>query len=148
MQVGGFPPYPISYRAIVPKAGECDNLLVPICLSATHIAYGSIRMEPVFMILGQSAATAAALAINDNVSVQKVDYQKLRARLRADQQVLEWRSSPARPSGAGYPQPLRGILVDGADAGKEGNWLTRVTICNRDTAGDLVADGVEFLPVK
>src|SRR6266566_8425004 len=61
VQVGGFPPYPISYRAIVPKAAECENLLVPICLSATHIAYGSIRMEPVFMILGQSAATAAVL---------------------------------------------------------------------------------------
>ena len=52
-------PYPISYRAIVPKAAECTNLLVPVCLSATHIAYGSIRMEPVFMVLGQSAATAA-----------------------------------------------------------------------------------------
>jgi hypothetical protein len=120
VQVGGFPPYPISYRAIVPKAGECDNLLVPICLSATHIACGSIRMEPVFMILGQSAATAAALAINENVSVQKVDYQKLRARLLADQQVLEWKSSPGRPAGAGYPRPLRRIVVDDADATKVG----------------------------
>jgi len=96
VQVGGFPPYPISYRAIVPKAGECDNLLVPICLSATHIAYGSIRMEPVFMILGQSAATAAALAINDNVSVQKLTYDKLHARLLADKQALEWKSSPSK----------------------------------------------------
>ncbi len=92
VQVGGFPPYPISYRAIVPKAAECENLLVPLCLSATHIAYGSIRMEPVFMILGESAATAAALALDDNVPVQKINYQKLRARLLADKQVLEWKA--------------------------------------------------------
>jgi len=92
VQVGGFPPYPISYRSIVPRIGECENLFVPICLSATHIAYGSIRMEPVFMILGQSAATAAALAIKNRTSVQKVAYGELRARLLADKQVLEWRS--------------------------------------------------------
>jgi len=91
VQVGGFPPYPISYRAIVPKAAECGNLLVPICLSATHIAYGSIRMEPVFMILGQSAATAAAFAIDEGSAVQKVDYSKLRERLLEDKQILEWR---------------------------------------------------------
>jgi len=121
VQVGGFPPYPIAYRAIVPKAGECDNLLVPVCLSATHIAYGSIRMEPVFMILGQSAATAAAFAMDDKVVVQKVNYEKLRARLLADKQVLEWKSSPPKPSGAAYPQPLRGILVDDADAVKAGD---------------------------
>ena len=91
VQAGGFPPYPISYRAIVPKAAECENLLVPICLSATHIAYGSIRMEPVFMILGQSAATAAAQAIDEKTSLQKVKYEKLRERLLSDKQILEWR---------------------------------------------------------
>ena len=94
VQVGGFPPYPISYRSIVPKVIECENLLVPICLSATHIAYGSIRMEPVFMILGESAATAAALALDHKVPVQKVKYEKLRARLLADNQVLEWKPVP------------------------------------------------------
>ena len=94
VQVGGFPPYPISYRALVPKRGQCLNLLVPICLSATHIAYGSIRMEPVFMILGQSAATAAVLAIEQNAPVQGVDYARLRGRLVADQQVLEWAGKP------------------------------------------------------
>ena len=94
VQVGGFPPYPVSYRSIVPKPGECQNLLVPICLSATHIAYGSIRMEPVFMILGQSSATAAALAIEGNTPVQELDYGKLRARLLADKQVLEWKKNP------------------------------------------------------
>jgi hypothetical protein len=84
-------PYPISYRSIIPKARECENLFVPICLSATHIAYGSIRMEPVFMILGQSAATSACMAIDDKVPVQKIDYTKLRKRLLADKQILEWK---------------------------------------------------------
>ena len=66
-------PYPISYRSIVPKENECKNLLVPVCLSATHIAFGSIRMEPVFMVLGQSAAIAATLAIDKGIPVQKVE---------------------------------------------------------------------------
>lgn len=83
-------PYPISYRAIVPKEEECANLLVPVCLSATHIAFGSIRMEPVFMVLGQSAATAACLAIDDGVEVQNLDYTKLKSRLIADKQRLSW----------------------------------------------------------
>jgi hypothetical protein len=96
VEVGGFPPYPISYRSIVPKAGECENLLVPICLSATHIAYGSIRMEPVFMILGQSAATAAVLAMDGKASVQKLPYKTLRLRLLADKQILEWKEGRAR----------------------------------------------------
>ena len=95
VQVGGFPPYPIGYGAIVPRAEQCSNLLVPVCLSASHIAYGSIRMEPVFMVLGQAAATAAAHAIAEDVAVQAVDYPKLRERLLADGQVLEWR--PAAP---------------------------------------------------
>ena len=109
VQVGGFPPYPISYRSIVPKPGQCENLLVPICLSATHIAYGSIRMEPVFMILGQSAATAAALAIESRTSVQKLRYDTLRARLAADKQVLEWgaptSSNKAPKAGTGGANP-------------------------------------------
>jgi hypothetical protein len=72
LMISGFPPYPIAYRSIVPKAKECNNLLVPVCLSASHIAYGSIRMEPVFMVLGQSAAQAAVLAIDKGVTVQQV----------------------------------------------------------------------------
>jgi hypothetical protein len=99
VQAGGFPPYPISYRSIVPKAGECENLLVPICLSATHIAYGSIRMEPVFMILGQSAATAAALALDAKSPVQKLPYDALRPRLLADKQILQWK--PGQPASTG-----------------------------------------------
>ena len=89
VQVGGFDPYPIGYGSIVPKRGECTNLLVPVCLSATHIAFGSIRMEPVFMVLGQSAATAASQAIDDQVDVQDVDYPKLRAKLLKDRQALK-----------------------------------------------------------
>lgn len=81
--------YPISYDAIVPKKGEAANLLVPVALSASHIAYGSIRMEPVFMILGQSAAAASSIAIDDQIAVQDVDYDKLRARLTSEGQILE-----------------------------------------------------------
>ncbi len=88
IQVGARP-YPISYRSICPRAGECTNLLVPVCLSATHIAYGSIRMEPVFMVLGQSAATAAVQAIDQGANVQQIDYNRLKRRLLADRQVLE-----------------------------------------------------------
>src|SRR6202171_3417196 len=88
--VGVCLPYPVSYRSIVQKQNECTNLFVPVCLSASHISYGSIRMEPVFMVLGQSSATAAALAIDGKLDVQKVDYAKLRERLLADKQVLDW----------------------------------------------------------
>lgn len=77
VQVGGFPPYPISYRCLIPKATDCTNLLVPVCLSASHIAYGSIRMEPVFMVLAQSSAVAASLAIDNNTTVQRVDVKKV-----------------------------------------------------------------------
>jgi len=89
-QIGGFPPYPVAYRCIVPKISECNNLLVPVCLSSTHIAYGSIRMEPVFMVLGQSAAAAACLAIDEHVAVQSVKTPKLQSRLLAEHQILDW----------------------------------------------------------
>ena len=82
-------PYQISYGSIVPKKSECTNLLVPVCVSSSHIAFGSIRMEPVFMILGQSAATAACIAIEDDLAVQDVPYDKLKSQLIADGQVLE-----------------------------------------------------------
>ncbi len=84
VQVGGFPPYPISYKALVPKAEECTNLLVPVCLSATHIAYGSIRMEPVFMVLGQSSALAAVQVVNKRISVQNVDVPAIQSSLIND----------------------------------------------------------------
>lgn len=81
-------PYPISYRAVVPKRTECTNLIVPVCVSATHAAYGSIRMEPVFMILGQSAAAAAALALDADGIVQNVQMEKLHSILLQGHQVL------------------------------------------------------------
>jgi hypothetical protein len=83
-------PYQISYGSLVPKRGQASNLLVPVAVSSSHVAYGSIRMEPVFMILGQSAATAAALAIDGRLAVQDVPYGALRARLLADGQVLDY----------------------------------------------------------
>ncbi len=84
VQVGLGIPYPISYRSIVPKKGECKNLLVPVCVSASHIAFGSIRMEPVFMVLGQSAATAAVMAIDNRQAVQEVDVKALQESLRVN----------------------------------------------------------------
>lgn len=117
VQVGGFSPYPISYRSIVPKPGDCSNLLVPVCLSASHISYGSIRMEPVFMVLGQSAATAASMALDARTDVQVVNYPKLRERLLQDKQVLDW-TGPRRVNiDAGK---LPGIVVDDAAAERKG----------------------------
>lgn len=89
-------PYQISYGSLVPKKGQVANLLVPVCLSSSHIAYGSIRMEPVFMILGQSAATAAVMAMDSGIAVQDVPYEKLRQRLVADGQVLEYSPGATR----------------------------------------------------
>jgi hypothetical protein len=88
-------PYEIAYGSLVPKRGQADNLLVPVCVSSTHIAFGSIRMEPVFMILGQSAASAAALAIAGGVAVQEVPYAELREQLQRDGQILEY-TAPAK----------------------------------------------------
>ncbi|MCD7971332.1 MAG: FAD-dependent oxidoreductase [Candidatus Azobacteroides sp.] len=78
VEIGGFPPYSISYRAIIPKKEEVTNLLVPVCLSASHIAYGSIRMEPVFMVLAQAAAVAASQAIEKNITIQEVNVTELK----------------------------------------------------------------------
>ncbi|MES2469553.1 MAG: FAD-dependent oxidoreductase [Verrucomicrobiota bacterium] len=106
-------PYPISYRTIRPRAAECTNLLAPLVLSSSHIAFGSIRMEPVFMVLGQSAATAAVHAIQQKTTVQGIDYAKLKIQLLADRQVLDF-IPPARPASANLPPPLQldGIVVD------------------------------------
>lgn len=93
-------PYQIAYQALVPKQAESENLLVPICLSSSHIAYGSIRMEPVFMALGHAAATAAVIATNRQCPVQMVPYTELRTQLERDGQVLEWspRKKPVKRS--------------------------------------------------
>lgn len=81
-------PYSIAYGSIIPKREECQNLLVPVCVSSSHIAYGSIRMEPVFMILGQSAAIAASMAIDTNQPVQDIPYEALKKELLERGQVL------------------------------------------------------------
>jgi hypothetical protein len=118
-------PYSIAYGSLVPKRGEIANLFAPVACSATHIAYGSIRMEPVFMILGQSAATAAVLAIDGNLAVQDVPYAALRARLLSDGQVLEHESSKEKPKGHGSAKPassLPGVTVDDDEAELTGDW--------------------------
>jgi hypothetical protein len=121
VQVGGFSPYPISYRSIVPKRKECSNLLVPVCLSASHIAFGSIRMEPVFMVLGQSAATAASHAIENRKAVQDVEYAELKDRLLHDKQVLAWTGPKKSPPKPGLdPAKLAGVVIDEDDAQLQG----------------------------
>lgn len=123
VQVGGFPPYPISYGAITPKQNECGNLLVPVALSASHIAYGSIRMEPVFMVLGQSAATAAKLAIEQGCDVQAIDVAELQRRLLDAGQVLEWTA----PGGID-PKNLPGIVIDDSKAIVLGQWTASTSV--------------------
>ena len=87
------PPYQIELGSILPLKEECSNLLVPVCLSCSHIAFGSIRMEPVFMILGQSAATLAALAIEKRSGIHEIPYEALKLKLMEDGQVLEYPES-------------------------------------------------------
>ncbi|MDZ4689434.1 MAG: FAD-dependent oxidoreductase [Planctomycetaceae bacterium] len=124
----GVSPYRISYRSLRPEQRHCENLLVPVCHAASHIAYGSIRMEPVFMVLGQSTATAACFAIDDNSSVQQVPYAKLRERLLADGQVLEW-TGPVRKTADGIdPKTMTGIVVDNTDAKLQGDWSSSASI--------------------
>jgi len=113
VEEGGFGPYPISYRAIIPKEQQAANLLVPVCLSASHIAYGSIRMEPVFMVLGQSAAVAAVEAINNRLAVQRVEVTKVQSALKANPLLDD--------------SPLE-IIVDNDDSGqvtKTGAWQSQ-----------------------
>jgi len=112
VQVGGFPPYPISYRSLTPQRNECTNLLVPVALSATHIAFGSIRMEPVFMVLAQSAAVAACMAIDDKVDVQKINVMSLQKTLVSNPLL-----------NGSLPE----VLVDNSDLKDlkvNGNWVT------------------------
>ncbi|MBL8811587.1 MAG: FAD-dependent oxidoreductase [Planctomycetaceae bacterium] len=113
--------YLISYRSIVPAKGQASNLTVPVCLSSSHIAYGSIRMEPVFMILGQSAATAAVLAMNGNMDLQDVPYAKLREQMLKDNQVLDLPpQTTAKPLVA--KDKLPGFVLDNSDAKVMGVW--------------------------
>lgn len=126
VQVGGFPPYPIAYRSLTPKKDQCENLLVPVCLSASHIAYGSIRMEPVFMVLGQSAATAAVQSLVGDLAVQDIDVARLQERLKADGQILEW-TGPKTVGGID-PKKLPGVVLDDPEAEKFGEWAKSTSI--------------------
>ena len=111
VEEGGFGPYPVSYRALLPKPTECKNLLVPVCLSASHIGYGSIRMEPVFMVLAQSAAVAASMAIDQKIPVQEVPVKKLQQLLK-DNPLLDG--------------SIPDLLVDNDDSvtvERSGNWV-------------------------
>lgn len=129
VQVGGFSPFPISYRSIIPKATECSNLIVPVCLSASHIAFGSIRMEPVFMVLGQSAATAASHAIEQKCAVQAIDNEKLNQRLLADGQILKWTGPKKAPPKPGIDAAsLPGAVVDEEAAKLRGFSMAGTTV--------------------
>ncbi|MHC4375043.1 MAG: FAD-dependent oxidoreductase [Planctomycetota bacterium] len=135
VQVGGFPPYPIGYRALLPPSGTVDNLAVPVCLSASHIAYGSIRMEPVFFVLGQAAGTAAVLALQDNGSLHDVPYGPLRERLLAAGAVLEWSGAVrARTTGLD-PASIPGLVFDDAEAEFEGPWAESTSSAEFVAAG-------------
>ena len=120
-------PYHIPYRAILPKAAECENLLVPVALSCTHVGISSIRVEPTWMILGQSAGIAAALSAKQSLTVQKLPYPALRERLLAQGQVLDLPvlpDLPPEPKGAVSidPKTLPGIVLDDAQAELKGPW--------------------------
>lgn len=140
-------PYPIAYGAITPRREECVNLLVPVCVSATHIAYGSIRMEPVYMILGHSAGAAAVQAIREDCAVQDIDRKRLRAILLAGGQILEMDPASARaaaPAAKGNASPPNVILCmtddqGWGDVGYNGNSVVRTP--NLDA---MAASGVRF----
>ena len=139
VQVGGFDPYPIAYRSVIPKKKECTNLLVPVCLSASHIAYGSIRMEPVFMVLAQSSAVAACLSIDNNQAVQEVTIDQL-------QKIIK-----TNPYANGR---LPEIIVDNIDTSSviiKGDWSFGKyggfgPSYLRDTTRSSTAKSVKFIP--
>ncbi|WP_432327105.1 FAD-dependent oxidoreductase [Mucilaginibacter sp. P25] len=138
VQVHGFAPYAVSYRAIVPKQKEAANLFVPVCLSASHIAYGSIRMEPVFMVLGQSSAVAACQAIDKKIAIQQVNVKEVQSLLRTD--PLADGSMPE-------------VLVDNEDSHITGNWKTEKSggygpTYLTDNSKAETAKSVRFIPEK
>ncbi len=100
-------PYQIPYRVMLPERNEVQNLLVPVCFSASHVAYSSLRMEPQYMILGHAAGVAAKLAIQGKLSVQDIDTATLTKRLLEQGSVIEYRPSPPRPTYKGFQQRIR-----------------------------------------
>ena len=129
IQVNPGGPYQISYDCIIPQKKDCSNILVPVCVSSSHIAFGSIRMEPVFMILAQSAATAAVISIEDQVSVQDVSYEKLKTKLLNDGQILELDKPNRLTLGKGVdPSSFSGLVVDGDELSFEGDWVKSTSL--------------------
>jgi len=150
-------PYQIAYQALVPKREQCVNLLVPVCVSSSHIAFGSIRMEPVFMILGQSAATAAVLAIDADSTVQDVPYDKLREKLVTAGQVLEYTGPVPQGGKPGVdPATLPGIVMDDSQAKFVGEWGASATTpgyigsgyANDGNQGKGAKQAVFVIPIK
>lgn len=134
----GVRPYAISYRCLTPKATDCENLLVPVCVSASHAAYGSVRMEPVFMILGQASGVAASMAIDGKLSVQKVPADQLTAKLKSQKAVLSPDELPQTAGSAAAridPAKLTGVVVDDVKAEKTGEWRQSAS------AGPFVGEG-------
>ena len=133
--IGGTPPYPypISYRAIVPRSNECQNVFSTFALSASHVAFASCRMEPVFMMSSHAAGVAAAFAIDDNVPSQQLNYAKLSAQLRADGQLLSW---------AAATSSTNGIILDETDVGtsNSGGWTPGANAGGWN--GDYLLDGI------
>ncbi|MEJ7594008.1 MAG: FAD-dependent oxidoreductase [Planctomycetaceae bacterium] len=139
IQVSPGGPYLISYRAIIPARDQVENLSVPVCLSSTHIAYGSIRMEPVFMVLGQSAATAAVLALESDVTLQALPFSALRERLLKDGQVLDLPPNVQKKVLISKDS-LRGLVLDDTDAKLAGVW-THSSSTGGYVGTDYVHDG-------
>ncbi|MCI0458938.1 MAG: FAD-dependent oxidoreductase [Gemmataceae bacterium] len=129
-------PYAIPYRCLVPKRKAISNLLVPVCVSSSHVAYGTIRMEPVYMILGQASGVAAMLAIDGKTSVQEVPVEKLQAKLKAQKAVLSPDEIKSASGVRGLdPAKLAGIVVDDTQATKTGAWVASTS------AGPFVGEG-------
>lgn len=131
----GLKPYQIALGSILPKKNQCENLLVPVCVSSSHIAFGSIRMEPVFMILGQSAAITASLALDSQKAIQDVPYPLIKAKLLEDGQVLEYQSSGSSNSQGVPLKELKGIVLDNQQAKLKGDWKPS------STNGNFVGEG-------
>ncbi len=124
-------PYAIPYRSLVPRPAECSNLLVPVCMSASHVAYGTVRMEPVYMILGHACGVAAALAVDGKVAVQAVPVERLTSKLAEQSSVLDPGTIASSSNGGGRglaPAKLGGVVVDDANATRTGDWQESSTV--------------------